>query len=292
MSDSTTILNKLMKHMLEREADPLQPLVDEYYQIREKKDRRLRGHWLDMDDRLRPGGRFSPSSMCGCMRQAAFRYLGVPGSSRINPEREMLMDDGKWRHLKWQAIFRDMQMVLGKKTFKVISTEGPIAIPELYIAGNSDAVVKIEGVKWVIDIKGANSRSWSWTHDNEAPDPRYVRQLITYCKGHDIPRGLLWYDNKDNQQTRGYVVNLEDHLWQEVAEWVEEVILFMEEREVPPMAVDCERGNFMYNKCPYAYLCYGNKTEVQIRRKAYRRFESIEAAWEAGHEAIEAHNSK
>src|SRR5690349_12777163 len=99
--------------MEDEEHDPLTPLVDRYFSMRVKyPEKRIRDYGLDLQDRPRPLGRLSPSALCGCERQAVFKFIGMDGRKRINPDTEAIFDDGHWRHHKWQARFRDMEAVL------------------------------------------------------------------------------------------------------------------------------------------------------------------------------------
>jgi hypothetical protein len=115
----------------------------------------------------------------------------------------------------------------------------------------------------------------------------HVRQITTYLKGHAIPRGSLFYDNKNNQQTKIFEVEYDDSIWYEIQEWVEDCIEAINGEQLPPMHPDCHAGNFLYQKCPYARTCYGESTPVQIRRRMYKTFPGVEEAWENSHQLME-----
>lgn len=285
MTNDRQVLSRLIKNMKTRGIEPLRPAIDQYLLERDRSTNRVRKHEIDMRPRLRPGGRFSPSSIGGCRRQSIFKYLGVRGRKRTDLDLELLFEDGVWRHHKWQAIFRDMEAVLGRDRFRVVSFEGRHELPELYIAGNSDIVVQVlvDG-RWhtiLVDFKGINKYGWEWLFSHDEPKEEHVKQVLTYGKMAGRKKLAVMYDNKDNSQIRIYPVAFEQALWQEVQEWVEECILDMESERLPPMHPDCESGNFLWAKCPYARVCYGDKTSAQIRRKIYREFPGVEEAWEA-----------
>lgn len=287
-SAEVRVLDQLIRHMKRVEEDPLTPLIDEYYVKRGRSKNRLRGFSIDMDDRPRPPGRLSPSKICGCERQAAFVFLGMPGRSIIDPEQEAVFEDGKWRHLKWDAIFLDMQMVLGKKNFAVVSMEEFVEIPELYIAGSLDAVIRVGGEKWVVDFKGINSWGFERVYREHMPHEAHVLQLICYMKARRIPRGMILYDHKDKNLTKIFAVRFTQKQWREVSEWCERIIRKMNNQDLPMMSHECQAGTFLFEKCPFSYVCYGNKSPEQIRRRMYKDIDSIEDLWEEGRELIMA----
>src|ERR1700738_3286440 len=122
MPSEISIMNRLIKNA-RRHDDPLTLLIDQYYLTRDKSKNRCRSFKPDLIPRGRPSGRLSPSSICGCPRAAVLKFTGVRGSKGLDPELEAVFDDGNWRHarLGWQ--FYDMQEVLGKDVFEVISVE-------------------------------------------------------------------------------------------------------------------------------------------------------------------------
>lgn len=268
------------------EEDPLTPLIDEYYISRGRSKTRLRNFNVDMEDRPRPPGRMSPSKICGCERQAAFVFVGMPGRSVIDPEQEAIFEDGKWRHLKWDAMFLDMQMVLGKKKFAVVSIEEFVEIPELYVAGSLDAVVRINRENWVVDFKGINSWGFERVYREHVPHEAHVLQLICYMKARRIPRGMILYDHKDKNLTKIFAIRFTNKQFSEVTEWCERVIRKMNRQDLPPMSIECQAGTFLFEKCPFSYLCYGSKSYESIRRRMYRDIDSIEKLWEEGREII------
>lgn len=290
MSNDRQVLSRLVKNMKQRGIEPLRPAMDQYLLERDRSPNRVRQHIIDMRPRLRPGGRFSPSSIGGCRRQSVFKYLNVRGRRRTDLDLELLFEDGNWRHHKWQAIFSDMEAVLGRDRFRVVSFEEKHELPELYIAGNSDIIVQVfVNGRWytiLVDFKGINRWGWEWVFAQDEPKEEHVKQVITYGKMAGRKRLSVMYDHKDNSHIKIYPVEFSQSVWQEVQEWVEECINNMNAEELPPMHPDCESGNFLWAKCPYASVCYGDKTTSQIRRRMYLGFPGVEEAWEAGRTEI------
>lgn len=278
--------------MAHAEEDPLTPLIDTYFLTRDNSEERLRSYTINMEERPRPPGRLSPSSICACERQAAFKFVGMPGRTQVDPESQAIFDDGHWRHHKWQATFLDMELVLGPKKFKVISIEEDVEVPELYIAGAADAVIVINGKKWVVDFKGINSWGFEAVFRNHKPHEKHVLQLLAYMKARKIRRGLILYDHKDRSRTKIFAIHFTGKDWAEVEEWCERVLRKLDRQELPPMSLDCHSGTMLFEKCPWAHVCYGKASPAKIKKRMYRNFTSVDEMWEYGKQMIEEHAEK
>lgn len=262
-------------------SDPLRPKIDKYLLVRHKAPKRLKKYVVNLEQRPRTPGRFSPSNLMGCQRQAAFTFLGIKGRTRIDPDTELIFEVGNWTHHMFFAIFKDMQIVLGKEEFEVLSIEEDVEVSDLYVAGSSDVVMRIDGKRYVWDGKTIKDRGFQEVLMNNAPLEKHVAQLISYMKAKKITRGCICYINKDNQHIKIFFVKYTQERWDKIEGWVARVIRKMERREVPPRHKDCKRGNYVYERCPYAKLCYGKLDEEQLSHKMYAEFEGVENQWAA-----------
>jgi hypothetical protein len=289
MPTDTAVLAKLIKNMKNAEHDPLRPLIDAYHLEKRRSVERLREYHIDMVERPRPGGRFSPSSIAGCERKSFFSFVGMPGRSRVDPDLEGIFDDGNWRHHRWQATFHDMEHVLGPDVFKVISIEEYVRIPRLYIAGSLDALVKMEGKKWVIDFKGINDYGFKYVKQQGAPKIEHVHQLLTYMRARRVRRGILLYENKNNNTTLSFPIEFDPDKWAYIERWVGRVVKQMEREELPEKHVECVRGNFIFEQCAFADHCYGKRSSEKVRRAAYKRYKGVDEMWEHGEAIMSEH---
>lgn len=286
--DDKRILSRLMRNMHNRGEDPLTPIIDEYILTRDRSDARVPDYHVSLVERIRPGGRLSPSSIGGCLRQAAFRFVAMEGRRKKDPQRELIFDEGNWHHAKWQYRMLDAQAVLGEDKIKVLATEGHVIIPELYIAGYTDNWLRLQLLngkkrRFVVDWKSINDNGFQHVSRQDQPLEEHVKQLTTYGKGLGAKWGIILYDNKNNQEFKVFVIEFQNATWMEVAEWCEEVIRFLDNEELPPMHPDCDAGNFLYNRCAYAHHCFGTSTPVKIQRRMYKDFPGVEEAWQEGH---------
>lgn len=282
MDENSKILARLVRRMNERPHDPLGPLIDEYYLKRKRSQRRLRRYVIDMKERPRPRGRLSPSAIGGCERRAALTFLGVPGRAHVDPDREAVFEAGTWIHHKRQAMFLDMEQVLGRQTFHVHSTEATIKIPSLYIAGTLDNEVLINGVRWIIDIKSINDYGYHHVTATDEPSIEYLWQIHVYMKARRVRRGMLDFENKNNQHSRRFVIQYDPAQWVEIRQWCRSVLRQIHRRELPAMHAECTLGSVLADQCAFSYLCYGRKSQRQLRTLAYQNFTSLQHLWEQG----------
>jgi hypothetical protein len=284
-----TLLKDLIRHHKAAGYDPFRPMLDAYLLKRDRSKRRHVVTELEMTPAPRPGGRFSPSSLCGCERYGAFKFVGWQPHSRIIDMRSALIfEDGDWRHHKWQAIFADMEAVLGRHRFRLLSIEERVAFPELYIAGSLDALIWLRphrekpGFKILVDFKGINKRGFDYLLQTGQPKYDHVRQINSYMRAKKVRRGMLLYDCKDNQDLRIFPMRYDDEAWHDVETWVHSVLSYVRRRRVPPKHPECTPGSLMAEDCPFARICHGGMESDEIAEQAYADFVSVEDSWEKG----------
>jgi hypothetical protein len=293
VASDRSILKSFVKHIQEKDVDPFTPLIDAYLTKRELpkyRDRRLKEFSFPVLERPRPLGRLSPSALCGCERQAAFKMLGVEGRKRVDADTELVFMDGHWRHHKWDYIFLDMQAMFPNK-IKVLSYEDNIKIPHLFIAGSLDihVAVKMDGrwVRYVIDFKGANDWAFQYVHKNHAPKPEHLLQVLPYMRAKKCRKGAVIYDSKNRNNFYIFTFDFNAKEWKMVRRWAGRVLDQLERNVLPPTSPDCTKGNFMGDKCPFRGLCYGPKDDDRIEQEIFQQWQGLEALWEEGL-AIEA----
>ena len=279
------ILGDLVKHILEEGTDPLTPVVDRYLTYRELpeyRDQRVQEVTLPMIPRERPAGRLSPSSVCGCQRQAVLKFVGMQGRKKMDPRTELIFEDGNWRHHKWQFMFSDMAALFPRK-FRLNGIEVPIRNDQLYVAGRLDADVEIytggQWTRYIVDFKGANSWAYDSVFRKHEAKVEHLLQLACYMKARGVRKGLLLYDSKDQNDFIVYTVTLDKEKWRKIRRWCEDVIRQMDRQQLPPIHPDCHNGNFLFGRCMFKDLCFGKISSQQLEKKAYRNFEGVQELW-------------
>lgn len=279
MTTHTSLMNRLIKNV-HKPNDPLTPLIDEYFIKRASAPHRFLKFEFNGEQRPRPAGRFSPSSICKCQRAAVFKFTGMQGTAVFNPQQEAIFDDGTWRHVKLDWQFYDMQEVLGPDVFKVVSVEEAVSYAPLFIKGSLDVVIKIRGVLFVVDFKGINDRGFEWVCQQGAPRKDHVYQLMCYQRMRKIKRGFLYYECKNDNRNKIFSVDWTPQGWREVQTWCSEAIEKMNRQQLPPLDPECKQGEYHFSRCPFAKFCFGSKTNAEVERLTYTSFESVEQLWE------------
>lgn len=280
---NTKMLGQLVKHLRAAGVDPLRPKIDSYMLKRGKALERLEFWVVDLSGRPRLPGRFSPSNLNGCERQAAFSFVGMKGIRKIDPESEMVLDMGTWTHEMFYAMFYDMELVLGVDQFEVLTVEHPVEIPGLYVAGTSDATFRIDGKKFLWDGKTINNYGFKQITLANAPHPKHKAQMLGYMKAHKIPTGMICYINKERQHLKVFKLRFDSEFWQDTVAWTERVVALMEKRKLPRKHVECRKGNFVYERCPFSRYCFGDMDEEDVETLMYKRFKGVQATWDKYH---------
>lgn len=287
-ASENSILKGIVAHIQNKQVDPITPLIDEYLIKRELpkyQARRLQEFRIPTVERVRPHGRLSPSSACGCERKAALSFMGVEGIKRTDPDQELLFLDGHWRHHKWDYIFLDMAAMFPNRV-KVLAYEEPIQIPKIFVAGSLDIhiAIKLNGkwVRYVIDFKGANNWAFQYVHKNHAPKPEHVLQLLLYMYGKKTRRGAVLYDSKERNNFYIFTIDFNQEKMDEVTQWCKRVLAHIEKHQLPPTHPECRKGNFWGDRCAFRNICYGPKDEDAIEEEIFKNYPGLQSLWREG----------
>lgn len=131
-----------------------------------------------------------------CSRAVFFKFKNVP-KKEMEAHILRLFDHGDSIH---KLI---MKPLLSTRDVHVVASEVNIA-PQEIISGRADAIISDGKQLYVLDIKSMNS----FVFKNLAePKEENVSQLQLYLHYFKIPKGILLYVNKDNQQLKEFIVS-------------------------------------------------------------------------------------
>jgi len=159
----------------------LRELIDKFYLDRQKD--KEQAHFYITD-----AGR--------CGRAVFFKFKNAP-RREIEPNVLRLFDHGDYIH---QLI---MKPLLSIREIHVVASEIKIPPQEL-VSGRADAIISDGKDLYVLDIKSMNSMIFRNLTEAKEENINQVQLYLHYFK---IPRGILLYDNKDNQELKEFVVN-------------------------------------------------------------------------------------
>lgn len=159
----------------------LKELIDKFYLDRHKD--REQQHFYITD-----AGR--------CSRSVFFKFKNVP---REEMEARVLrmFDHGDHIH---QLI---MKPLLSMKDVHVVASEINIP-PQEIISGRADAIISTGKDLYVLDIKSMNSMIFK---NLAEPKEENINQIQLYLHYFKIPKGILLYVSKDNQELKEFVIS-------------------------------------------------------------------------------------
>lgn len=159
----------------------LRELIDKFYLDRQKD--REQHHFYITD-----AGK--------CPKAVFFKFKNVP-RKEIEPNILRLFDHGDHIH---QLI---MKPLLSIREIHVVASEVNIP-PQDLISGRADAIISSGKEMFVVDIKSMNSMIF---RSLEQAKEENIDQIQLYLHYFKIPKGILLYVNKDNQELKEFIIN-------------------------------------------------------------------------------------
>lgn len=159
----------------------LRELIDKFYLDRQKDKEQQHFYITD-------AGR--------CPRAIFFKFKNVP-REEMDANILRIFEHGDHIH---QMI---MKPLLSIRDIHVVASEVNIPPQEL-ISGRADAIISDGKDLYVLDIKSMNSMIF---RNLTEPKPENVDQIQLYLHYFKLPKGILLYVSKDNQDLKEFVVN-------------------------------------------------------------------------------------
>ena len=131
-----------------------------------------------------------------CPRAIFFKFKKAP-KRELEARILRMFDHGDYIH---QLI---MKSLFGTRKVRVVAAEIDMP-PQEMISGRADAIVSLNNELYVLDIKSINSLIFDKL---TAPKEDNVNQLQLYLHFFQVPKGILLYVSKDNQDIKEFVVN-------------------------------------------------------------------------------------
>jgi CRISPR/Cas system-associated exonuclease Cas4 (RecB family) len=136
-----------------------------------------------------------------CPRAIFFKFKNVPREA-IEPNVLRMFDHGDHIH---NLI---MKPLLSIKEIHVVASEVNIPPQEL-ISGRADAIISDGKNLYVLDIKSMNSMIFKNLLE---PKEENINQVQLYLHFFKVPKGILLYVSKDNQQLKEFIIDYDREL--------------------------------------------------------------------------------
>lgn len=284
MSEENTLHEKIQD--IHREYGQVN-LVDMVHQFLSRKDQE------NQVKRHAQGkvGKFYPSSVGDCKRKIAYQMMGYPGKPKEG-RTALILANGDSFHERMEALFDEMGIL--------IAPELKLKSEALKISGRSDAIVwnflkssgaPVEGDKeitleaptydedgletgtqvvyqglasdvLIVELKSAKENSYEKYTPKTKPQKKHELQLQLYFHLTGIPQGLVYYENKNNQQQKYFYVEQDDNTIEQILSDIEFNVEHynagtLPEREFEPTSFEC-----LY--CDFNEICYPNMNPYDV----------------------------
>ncbi len=214
----------------------LKELIDKFY-LNRQKDKEQQHFYI------------TDAGKCG--RALFFKFKNVP-RKELEANILRLFDHGDHIH---QLI---MKPLLSTREIHVVASEVNIPPQEL-ISGRSDAIISDGKDLYVVDIKSMNSMIFK---NLDEPKEENVDQIQLYLHYFKIPKGILLYVNKDNQQLKEFVINYDKNRASNILETLGEIKKKIESNVIPDRMSEYP-DNWQCKYCQFREICgMINKGEI------------------------------
>jgi hypothetical protein len=154
-------------------------------------------------------GTFSSSSAGSCKRRQELEFIGakVPTNNQPNPELSNIYNDGKWRHLRWQAnlltagIIDDMEVPAPWKEQRAMGTmDGLGTVPD------DHPRKKWRCRRFGLELKGMFSWQLIKLVRNGEQKEAHLNQIHRYFLSSGLDLFVYLIENKDANTWKEYVI--------------------------------------------------------------------------------------
>lgn len=184
-----------------------------------------------------------------CPRAVWFSRKGYP-KKPMEPRAMRVFEHGDHTHMRFMSALFSLGLV----------TAVEVSIPENeFIHGRADAIISIDGEPYVVELKSVNSFKFKQGDIN----PDHVKQLQLYLHFFKIKKGVLLYENKDNQELQEFLVEYDPEFVKKLLDFFAKLKEKVDTNEIPNIPADIERWRCEY--CDYIESC--EKAEAREMNK-------------------------
>lgn len=210
---------------------------------------------LKTPPRVRSGS-FSGSSAGQCLRRQELAFLGKKPSIERKPSPQLthIFNDGKWRHLRWQAA------LLNASIIKEI--EVPIEWPDMLSKNTIDGVgyvwwkhpnLALRGKKFGLEIKGVNPFQYGRWISEPFPIEEHMHQIHRYMLVSDIDFFVVIYENKGTNEWKEWVVRPQKEYMEQSRKELEALNEAVRTKTLHDPLPSCQiRMGAAWTTCPYS----------------------------------------
>jgi hypothetical protein len=199
---------------------------------------------------------FSGSSAGACLRAQEFGFLGVSPDVDQLPDTDLIsiFDDGRWRHLRWQANLLSAGILKG--------IEVPLDWPLKRSKGSMDGWGVVwddhphkqwRGKDFGFELKGVNGFQFSKLVQKKMPKDEHVHQTMRYFAVSGVDLFVVLYECKLTQRTHEWVLEPDEDMIADTIDELNDLNAAVDRQQVHPQLRSCSaRMGPFWEGCPYA----------------------------------------
>jgi hypothetical protein len=198
-------------------------------------------------------GSFSASSSGRCLREQELQYVGAQPEGAIEPRLANIFDDGKWRHLRWQAMglqvpfLERIEMSLRWKKKRGYGT-----IDGLGIVPDDHPRNIYRGLEYGFELKGVNPFGYQKAVKQEADTKEeHKRQVARYFLMGGFDLFVTIYENKATQEWFEWVEWPDDKYLEEEQEELDQLNDAVEKKHMHDMLHQCKMHTGLFHECQF-----------------------------------------
>lgn len=198
-------------------------------------------------------GSFASSSAGKCYRAQELNYLGVPGRASIDPQLQNIFWDGKWRHLRWQA----MLLMAGI----LQDVEWPLTWERMRSRGTMDGVGVVwedhprnhwRGEEFGFELKGISPYQFQ-TVKNYGAKEEHLDQVHRYFLSGGMKLFVIIYENKGTNEWHETVIEADPARLSAQKEELQLLNKAIDQKRLHDPLPDCRmRKGPVWQECPWA----------------------------------------
>lgn len=185
---------------------------------------------------------FSASSAGKCERAQLLAFLGARGGV-TDAQLQNIFNDGKWRHLRWQAMLLTMGVLVDiEYPLLWLRYKGVGTMDGLGIVPEDHPNVHWRGEEFGFELKGVSTFQFS-KYKQAGPKEDHLNQVHRYFAMSGLKLFVILYEDKTTQAFTEWVVTPDPVRLREQTEELERLWGHAESRRLPPMLDGCAKGN-------------------------------------------------
>lgn len=205
------------------------------------------------DPRRRDPSVFHASAAGNCRRQQVIgiRYhdLLVPQEKSLDGEQRM--GEGRWSHIKWQAIFSNMGLL--------VRAEYLVEYEPWHVMGSPDGEIRLPWLsqrdRFLLEVKSMSRYRWELAVKAGQPEMPHQYQTHTYIQATDLQDIVYLYENRDTQDWKIFYQKRDLDIVKFLRKRYRYMNYHLVEGELPKPDCTFKLSDKMYLYCPVREFC-------------------------------------